>query len=851
MEVPVATLPLVQRLKSAVGDATKIQELVHEAERQHHDDLHSLCEVYGVAVDVYGHAQSAQDWIFRELCVKRMRTLCRLNPAEAREFHNRLRVTSVGRADARMYEARAEMEERLGNSAKAVKMLQEGVKENAQPMQLLQRKLLRLQAYAPAPDPGRSFIGSPKDSDRVQESGISEAPLTPCPASAGVVSLTAAAPAAAPAATPAAAPAATPAVSLAAAPAAAPAVAPAVAPSEVPAAASAAAPRSKVAAGPPSGHGHMHASNPPASGISTVASSLAATPQARPLHTRGPPRILGLGSPMRKLPTDDDGGDDAQEEEASDPVDDAAHTKAASHIDDAENYTTTMSMMPLSPIKEVDSPKASSVGSVLTQRRSEQSSTPRAIPPPGSTAPCYAPPSSPHPVLETPLKENSHHEASMESSVPLVEPLSDAGRGSSKVIYVNGKPYTQVRTIGRGGSSKVYMVHNPEGDFFALKRIATSCPKQLEAFQNEVTLLQQLRDHEHVIQVIDAEVDRDRGRIHIVMEPGDMDLGRYLQTEPRLSLSQIQQLWRQMLEAVQVIHNERIVHSDLKPGNFLLVKGCLKVIDFGIAKRISGDTTHISRDTSVGTLSYMAPEAVKQGQLKLGRASDIWSLGIILYQMVYEHPPFAHMEPMQRLLTLSDPNLTIKLPTTNRLKAHGHSSVTQARLTEVLGWCLQRDPQRRPTIPELLAHPLLRTSLKVTREALRSVVAELLVGLLPEGVHFPENALTGLGDEVWERLERTAVGALPAQDGEGAAPPVSSGGFEALRRFRAGRTARPLTGASAANVAAGGSKRLGAEGKENAPGGQTRVGVSQSARPTQAQREAKPGLRSAFRGHGM
>eukprot|EP00439_Symbiodinium_sp_Y106_P015359 s4211_g2.t1 len=101
--------------------------------------------------------------------------------------------------------------------------------------------------------------------------------------------------------------------------------------------------------------------------------------------------------------------------------------------------------------------------------------------------------------------------------------------------------------------------------------------------------------------------------------------------------------------------------EDLKPGNFLLISGRLKVIDFGIAKRISNDTTNIQRDTSVGTLSYMAPEAVKQGQLKLGRASDIWSLGIILYQMVYGTPPLAHLDPMQRLLRLNDPVLRIEL----------------------------------------------------------------------------------------------------------------------------------------------------------------------------------------------
>ena len=68
--------------------------------------------------------------------------------------------------------------------------------------------------------------------------------------------------------------------------------------------------------------------------------------------------------------------------------------------------------------------------------------------------------------------------------------------------------------------------------------------------------------------------------------------------------------WQAMLEAVHTIHEERIVHGDLKPANFLFVQGKLKLIDFGIAKTISDDTTNIHRDTQVGTLNYMAPEAI-------------------------------------------------------------------------------------------------------------------------------------------------------------------------------------------------------------------------------------------------
>lgn len=69
-------------------------------------------------------------------------------------------------------------------------------------------------------------------------------------------------------------------------------------------------------------------------------------------------------------------------------------------------------------------------------------------------------------------------------------------------------------------------------------------------------------------------------------------------------------LTRQMLEAVQVIHDENVVHTDLKPANFVLVKGRLKLIDFGISKAIANDTTNIGRDQQIGTANYMPPEAL-------------------------------------------------------------------------------------------------------------------------------------------------------------------------------------------------------------------------------------------------
>lgn len=80
----------------------------------------------------------------------------------------------------------------------------------------------------------------------------------------------------------------------------------------------------------------------------------------------------------------------------------------------------------------------------------------------------------------------------------------------------------------------------------------------------------------------------------------------------------IRLVWQQMLTAVNAIHKKHIIHSDLKPGNFLFVKGQLKLIDFGIAKSMPPEATSVVRDSLMGTLSYISPEVL----LETGSAGD-------------------------------------------------------------------------------------------------------------------------------------------------------------------------------------------------------------------------------------
>lgn len=206
------------------------------------------------------------------------------------------------------------------------------------------------------------------------------------------------------------------------------------------------------------------------------------------------------------------------------------------------------------------------------------------------------------------------------------------------ILQVNSSSYAKLGVIGKGGSCKVYRALSKKCAVVAIKKVKLEGMdrKAIEGYANEISLLKRLRGNPAIIQMYDSEVDIKRKSIFVVMELGEVDLNHVLRqralagTCRSLNMNFIRLTWQQMLSAVHCIHEERIIHSDLKPANFLFVRGALKLIDFGIAKAIqSDDTTNIYRESHIGTLNYMSPEAILDtgsGQngprMKIGRVSS-------------------------------------------------------------------------------------------------------------------------------------------------------------------------------------------------------------------------------------
>ncbi|HEY2745731.1 MAG TPA: serine/threonine-protein kinase [Polyangia bacterium] len=206
--------------------------------------------------------------------------------------------------------------------------------------------------------------------------------------------------------------------------------------------------------------------------------------------------------------------------------------------------------------------------------------------------------------------------------------------------------YVVERKIGEGGMGAVYLARHPRiGKEVAVKVLLPAMsrdPELVQRFFVEAKAAAEIKDA-HIVDVLDFG-ELDDGSSYIVMEWLEgRSLAELLGAETRLPLSRAQKIARGIGRALSAAHARGIVHRDLKPDNIFLVRhdddhDFVKVLDFGIAKLMDGTDVKTRAGAILGTPYYMSPEQC-QGRSVDTRA-DVYSLGVILYQMVTGRLPF-------------------------------------------------------------------------------------------------------------------------------------------------------------------------------------------------------------------
>ena len=254
---------------------------------------------------------------------------------------------------------------------------------------------------------------------------------------------------------------------------------------------------------------------------------------------------------------------------------------------------------------------------------------------------------------------------------------------------LNGR-YQIESILGRGGMSSVYRAQDPNlRRKVAVKIIhqhLTDNPEFIQRFEQEAALVAQLR-HTNIVQVHDFNHDGDVYYMVLEYVAGET-LARKLEALNsvglRLPLADIVRIMATICDAVDYAHQRRMIHRDLKPANVMInLLGEAVLMDFGIAK-IMGGQPHTATGAAMGTAAYMSPEQV-QGD-KADHRADIYSLGIIMYEMLGGETPFHGDSTYQVMLQhVNEPVPDIRLIDTN----------VPGSLAAILEKALAKDPDDR------------------------------------------------------------------------------------------------------------------------------------------------------------
>jgi serine/threonine protein kinase len=302
----------------------------------------------------------------------------------------------------------------------------------------------------------------------------------------------------------------------------------------------------------------------------------------------------------------------------------------------------------------------------------------------------------------------------LEAHARMLQAARTGPSAPSTVLSAQFGAYRAIEVVGRGGTSAVYRAERADGKFrqtVALKIMASylSSAEFLRRFDTERQLLASL-SHPHITHLLDGGVSPG-GDPYLIMEFVEGEtIDRYCD-QRKLDLQARLRIFLQVCDAVDYAHRNLVIHRDLKPGNILVnADGQVKLLDFGTASLLTTDVDVTVTGRRLVTPRYASPEQLR-GQ-RVNTATDIFSLGVVLYELVCGAWPFGEpgsvLSELNRMMGDMPPNPPSTVVTAEAARCRSDSkphlaATLRGDLSAIILKALENDPARRYESVRLLA----------------------------------------------------------------------------------------------------------------------------------------------------